>query len=81
MFYCKDEVEDECHVLLNCPFYANERSVLMTKCMNECESFNGFNDNEKLSYILSSPDVCFIAAKSCHNILSKRVSYVYNTSS
>ena len=77
--YCKDEIEDECHVLLKCPLYENERSVLLSKCHVECDNFTHFNDAQKLAYILSSPNICFIAAKTCHFILSKRKSTVHNS--
>ena len=41
-------------------------------------NFNSLNDAEKVVYILSNDNIIFLSAKTCHNILEKRKSCIYN---
>ncbi len=76
-YVCKEDVEDEKHVLLHCPQYQSYRSQLLSKCNFMCPDFDNYNDDQKLGFILSSPEMVFTAAKTCNYILSKRAKVLY----
>ena len=72
---CKDEVESECHVLIQCPLYHDIRedcyNSLKESCINY-DSFKGLNDNDKMCFLLSNPKCTRIVARTCFNILERR---------
>ena len=57
MLHCKDSVEDEVHVLLQCPLYNDLPFSLLGKCRGVCETFSKSTDLQKASYILTNPDI------------------------
>ena len=69
-----NEVESECHVLLNCPLYADVRDELyrsLSKLDNVCFNSHSLSDNDKLCFLLSSPH-CIDVARACYEILDRR---------
>ena len=76
-FNCHTEIEDEMHVLINCPLYTCEREelFLIASYINPC--FNLFSDVEKLNFLLSDADISKRCAKACHEILEKRRDILY----
>ena len=53
--YCNMKlIEDECHFLVSCPFYEEERSLFISKCNINMDSCG--TDAEKFTYIMSQHD-------------------------
>ena len=71
-------VEDEKHVVLQCPGYADIRQSIL---YNICE-LNGnvinMSDDEKCLYVFHIENVCYFTAKICHEILFKRRCLLYS---
>ena len=77
---CKNGVETELHVLLECPTYDEIRKDLFSKL---AASFNGFyvlSKMKQLSIILSCSDEILVrfCAKACNDILTMRKQHLYN---
>ena len=72
------EVETEEHVIIRCPAYTVIRNDLFESAIAINVDFNGFNDTEKLCFILSNSELCRMSAKTCYNILCLRRSILYN---
>jgi hypothetical protein len=70
-FIC-DNVEDEQHVLIQCPLYEDLRFELFNNAMFICPTFNCFTDSEKLCFILSNGDIVQFSTKTCWLILERR---------
>jgi hypothetical protein len=70
-FMC-DHVEDEIHVLTQCPLYEDLRFELFNNAMYLCPYLYGFTDCEKLCFILSNADIVQLSAKTCLLILERR---------
>jgi hypothetical protein len=71
-------VEDEKHVLLQCPGYADIRQSIFN---NICElNFNFINmsDDGKFLYMFHNENVCYFTAKICHEILFKHRCLLYS---
>ncbi len=64
-FNCSDSVEDECHVLFHCPLYNDFTNVLLRKCADLCDNFTSLCDTAKFTFILSSPELFYMCAKTC----------------
>lgn len=76
-YNCPGIIEDEKHVILECPMYNNLRTELLNNCNNVCNDFNVFDNNKKLGFILSHPQIVRKTAKTLFNILEKRKTYFY----
>ena len=63
--------ETEKHVLIDCPFYFDLRFELLQSCKRPCDTFETFNDEDKLNFILANPNVVTISAKTCYSILER----------
>ncbi|MEW8546023.1 MAG: reverse transcriptase family protein [Candidatus Thiodiazotropha sp.] len=79
-FYCIDKVENEEHVLLDCPQYASLRESLFVNLSAEFPNIMSFSNVEKLSAIFSCQSFQSIryCAKICHNILRMRRNMLYH---
>lgn len=79
-FYCIDKVENEEHVLLECPQYASLRESLFVKLSAEFPNIRSFSNVEKMSAIFSCQNFQSIrcCAKICHDILRMRQNILYN---
>ena len=53
-YHCEDRVEDEQHVISECPIYTDLRTALYSHCTRVSDTFNNLNDREKICFILSS---------------------------
>ena len=59
--YCNDTIGDECHFVISCPLYNNERRELLTKAMYNSLLFNEIpTDQQKFVFILSNEDTSLI---------------------
>jgi hypothetical protein len=74
---CKNETESEEHVITRCPSYNVPRHILYNACAQLCDNFKNLTDSKKLCFILSSPDICILSAKTCHTILQQRRTLLY----
>ena len=70
-FY-KDDLEDEAHVLLKCPFYSDFRNELFNVAESVSKDFLSFNDSQKIVFLFSDVNMIRICAKTCFLILNKR---------
>ena len=75
--YCRDFVEDEFHVMLNCSLYENERRSLLLKANEINSEFYNFNDCDKIKFLFSNKRMIRFTAKTCFNILKIRIFYLY----
>jgi len=70
-------IEDEVHVLINCPIYSDIR--VNTECL--AMYFNGcyamYSDAQKFCYLMSSTDMVSNVAKALHLILTRRRALLY----
>ena len=73
-FRCRDAVESEIHVLLECPLYSNIRDTFYESIVTHIDNFHALDNSDKLSVILNNCDICKISAKYCNDILDRRLS-------
>jgi hypothetical protein len=66
-------VEDEKHVLLQFPGYADIRQSILNNICELNSNFINMSDNEKFLYMFHNENVCYFTAKICHEILFKRI--------
>ena len=64
-FNCKEEVEDECHFVIECPLYTEERKLLFGCCKQNCKNFDSLTKEQKFIFIFTneSANVTKILAK------------------
>ena len=61
--YCNlNMVEDECHFLLSCPLYKEERKHLLLKLQNTYKEFEDLDEENKFRLIMSTKDKSVISA-------------------
>ena len=77
-FNCNTCVEDEKHVILDCPLYADLRNVLFGHACNFNENFINFTDEEKFIFIFNDENMCYFTAKIWHDILFRRRCILYS---
>ena len=68
--------EDETHVILNCSAYDDLRNLLV-KASSFLPNFNDLNDNERMSFLFTNPNMIRMCAKTWFKILQQRKSYFY----
>ena len=73
-FVCENVVEDEKHVLTECPLYCDLRQDLYTVLYAYCVDFKDMSDMDKACFILSSKNVhtVKVCAKYCYILLERR---------
>ena len=71
-------VENEKHVLIDCPFYQDIRFELFESCKLACNEFETFNADDQLNFILASQSVFKISAKTCFSILDRHRAFKYS---
>ena len=78
-FVCKNCVESELHVLIECPLYNEIRSLLFSKLQMHYRNFYVFSKKEQMKCILACEDDVLVkeCAKACHDILSLRRTQLY----
>ena len=75
--FCCNIVEDEIHVVLNCPQYNIVREELFLKAASINNSFSDMSEQNKLSFLFSTKDLVRVCAKTCFLILQCRSSLLY----
>jgi hypothetical protein len=69
-------LEDEQHVILDCPVYDDFRSELLSKAVLHEPSFMNFSKDNQLAFLFSNQPSVKKCAKTCFNILQRRQSYL-----
>jgi ssDNA-specific exonuclease RecJ len=77
-FICHDQIEDEKHVLLDCPLYADLRERLFNEVKMSNVHFIILSDDDKFIHLFKSTDCYDMVAKTCFNILRRRHSFLYS---
>ena len=77
-FICNNEIEDEKHVLLACPLYADLREQLFYDIHTMNVNFSILSENDKFVYLFQSVECFDIVAKTCFYILSRRNAFLYS---
>ena len=76
-FNCSSTLEDERHVLLNCPLYEDLRQTMFIDILGVNNNFSELSDEDKFIYLFKNDMIFNIVAKTCHNILMRRNSLLY----
>ena len=78
-FYCKSYVEDELHVLINCPLYDEPRSNFYQRLQVICINMDEKSPISQFNFTFNSLDGKFIgmSAKFCCEILTSRRKALY----
>ena len=74
--FCADAVEDEIHVLLECPLYNEIRSELIQYAQIANVNFNSLTKLDKFVFLFNSPDTIRSCAKACFLILQRRTLFL-----
>ena len=78
-FICSNVVENEMHVLLNCPLYDDTRRELFLHAAQINDSFSILNDMDKMCFLLSNVDMVKFSAKTRNDIFKVRRNALYHT--
>ena len=71
-----DNVESELHVLLECDLYTDLRQSLYKKAAEVDRRFIDLSKDEKLVFLFSNPLMIRMCAKTCFNIIQRRMFYL-----
>ena len=74
---CVNSVEDEKHVLLDCPVYADIRDVMFNHANYIDNNFLNMPNNEKFIFLFTNENIVFYTAKICNEILFRRKCILY----
>ena len=69
-------VEDEMHVLMDCDLYADLRQTLIDRAIKLCPVFIYTSKTEQLKFVFTNSDMIRICAKTCYDILQRRLFYL-----
>jgi hypothetical protein len=70
-------IENEKHVLLECPVYEDLGCYLFEHACLYNNNFMQLSDDETFVFLFSDENMCFYSAKICHDILFKRKCILY----
>lgn len=69
---CNNGIEDEKHVILDCPLNTDLRNELFVAA-NICNNnFNSLSDDDKFIFLMSDHNIVLIVARTLQNILKRR---------
>ena len=74
--HCLQSVEDECHVITQCPLYTHIRYPLFQYISSHVGHFEYMSDMEKMCFILGDTTLLFKTAKALYEMLELRRSLV-----
>ena len=75
--FCRNDLEDESHVILKCAMYQDIRKDLMLKAVSLEANFHYFDELNKMKFLFSNKDLIRICAKTCFKILQERRNILY----
>ena len=67
---CMNVVEDECHFIINCPLYNDNRSELIQEISKTCLNYDQMNDMQKFIFIMTNENT---------DIIKQLAKYVYTS--
>ena len=70
--FCNTVVEDEIHVMLDCPKYEDFRQSLLLKAFDLQINLMNLSKSDQLKVLFTHPNLIRICAKTCFNILKRR---------
>ena len=70
--FCSGQVEDEAHVILECPMYDQLRKELFVHAMYIHEGFMQMSKEDKLVFLFTECKITQRCAKTCYDILTIR---------
>ena len=73
-----NSVENECHVICDCPLYEDLRNTLFEYAKAVIQNFETLNSQDKMRAVLSNTAIVKYTAKILHEILVRRRSFIYN---
>ena len=76
-FNCSCKVEDEFHVLTECPLYDDLRQILYQKAAVCLHVFYNPSECDKMCFILSNIAIAKATTKACHEVLNRRRNRLY----
>ena len=74
-FNCINVVENEEHVLLECPLYNDIRKELFSRL--DIPWFESLSTSDKVCHLMSNSRINYYSAKACHDILTERRKFLY----
>ena len=75
---CITKVENEEHILLECPLHKDIRLELFSKSAMPSHMLDASSNPETVIHLLSDSRIITYSAKACHNFLSERRKYLYS---
>ena len=75
--YCLDAVEDERHVITECPLYRDLREELYAKCHVLCPDFYELSSTDKLCVILANHELARTSSRILFQMMEKRRQFIY----
>ena len=76
-FHFKSKIENEEHVLIECPLYCEIRHELFSMTEILVTGFQNLSNSDKVCHLLSDSRIVNYSAKACHDILMERRKHVY----
>ena len=58
--FCKDDIEDEKHFLINCPLYSKERKTIEKVYINNCARYANFDPEQKFIFLITNKNIDII---------------------
>ena len=74
---CKNDIEDEVHVILHCPVYSDLRKTLFDKAAQINTNFLNMGTIDKFIFLFTNAEMIKLCAKTCFQILQKRHDILY----
>ena len=74
--FCEDSVDEETHVLKECPLHNEIRSKLIQYAQTANVNFNSLTKLNKFIFLFNSPDMMRSCAKACFLILQRRTLFL-----
>ena len=76
-FHCKSKIENEEHVLIECPLCCEIRHELFNEIEILGTGFQNLSNSDKVCHLLSDSRIVNYSAKACRSILTERRKHVY----
>ena len=73
-----NSVENECHIICDCPLYEDLRNTLFEYAKPVIQNFETLNSQDKMCAVLSNTARVKYTAKVLHENLVRRRSFIYN---
>ena len=73
-----NSVENECHVICDCPLYEDLRNTLFEYAKPVIQNFVTLNSQDKMCAVLSNTAIVKYTARILNEILAGRRSFIYN---